>query len=69
MTCKFTVTIPAGSIDLTSQMDWFACHAAILDVMGIKDAGPVNTPEAALAIGMAERKKPSQRTITPRGRP
>jgi len=66
MTCKFRVTIPAGSVDLVSPMDWFACHQQILAVMGIKDAGPVNSEAQALAIGSAERKKTAQRTLTPR---
>ena len=51
MTCKFTITLPSGSIDLTSPMDWFACHAAILETMGIQDAGPVTGEAQALKVG------------------
>lgn len=66
MTCKFTVTTPAGSINLVSSMDWFACHAAILAVMGIKDQGPVESEAQARAIA---EKGLSQRRVTPGGRP
>ncbi len=48
MTCKFRITLPEkGSITLTSPMDWFECHAKILEVMGIKDAGPVTSETQA----------------------
>lgn len=50
MTCKFQITIPAGSINLTSPMDWWEVRAAILQVMGIKDAGPVASQAQAEAI-------------------
>lgn len=49
MTCKFTITIPAGSIDLVSPMDWWQCHAKLLEVMGIQDASPVANRAAAEA--------------------
>ena len=66
MTCKFTITIPAGRIDLVSPMDWFACHAAILDAMGIEDAGPVESEAQARAIAA---KRGPQRTLTQGARP
>ena len=50
MTCKFTLTIPAGEIDLVSPMDWFACQAVILAQMGIKDANPVLTEAEAVKV-------------------
>lgn len=50
MTCQFRITIPKGGIDLTSPMDWFACHAVILAQMGIKDAGPVLTEAEAVKV-------------------
>lgn len=47
MTRKFTLTIPAGEIDLVSPMDWVACHAEVLKTMGIKDANPLTSEAEA----------------------
>jgi hypothetical protein len=57
MTCNYTITIPAGSIDLTSPMDWFACQAAILEVMRIKDQGPVTSEADALTLAADSQKR------------
>lgn len=57
MTCKFRITIPAGSIDLVSPMGFWECHAAILEVMGIKDQGPVKTQEHARQIAEEAARK------------
>lgn len=48
MTTNFTIAIPAGSIDLTSPMDFFACQAILLAGMGIKDANPVTSEAEAV---------------------
>jgi len=61
MTCKFTITLPAGSIDLTSPMDWWECHAVILAQMGIKDANPVLTEAQADKIGQEAAEKERKR--------
>ena len=56
---KWTVQTPILTCDLSVPGDWFKTHAAILEVMGIKDAGPVLTEADADKIGKesAERKR------------
>jgi hypothetical protein len=60
---KWTVQTSILSCDLSAPGDWFATHAAILEVMGIKDAGPVQSEAEADMIGQkaAERARKLRR--------
>lgn len=68
MPCKFTVTTATQTADLTSPMDWWACQAAILQAMGIADAGPVASQAQAEAIAAASVKayRAKQRASKPK---
>lgn len=54
---KWTVQTPTLTCDLSAPGDWFATHAAILEVMGITDAGPVKSETHAQMIGDAAAER------------
>jgi hypothetical protein len=54
---KWTVQTPILTCDLSAPGDWFAIHTKILEVMGIKDQGPVTSEAHAQMIGDAAKAK------------
>ena len=54
---KWTVQTSILTCDLSAPGDWFKTHAAILEVMGIKDQGPVTSEDQADQIGQKAAEK------------
>ena len=47
---KWTIYLPSGEVTATSSLDFWALNAKTLDLMNIKDSGPVLTEDHAALI-------------------